>query len=35
MVLKINARVKREMYIQFEMYYVDYIARDYLTKTIG
>jgi hypothetical protein len=34
-VLRIHAKVKREMYLQFEMYYVDYIARDYLTKSIG
>ena len=33
-VLKMNCMVKRETYLQFEIYYSDYIARDYMKQAI-
>ena len=35
MVLKIHAKVKRESYLSFEIYYTDYIARDFLTQALA
>ena len=32
--LKINSKVKREIYVTFEIYYVEYIARDYVKNAI-
>lgn len=34
-ILKINCQIKREIYLNFEIYYIDYIARDYLQRSIA